>query len=61
MSRKACDGAATLECGDMAECIECGTAVRWDLRDHPFWGFQSCDQKTPDTPEPTSAHGQEET
>jgi hypothetical protein len=46
MRDKACDGERTLEDGDFVECLECGTRVRWDLRDDPFWGFQHCAQKT---------------
>ena len=41
MSEKACDGGRVLENGDMAECVECGTEIRWDMQDHPFWGFKS--------------------
>lgn len=45
MSKKACDGGRVLEDGDFAECWECGTRVRWDLRDDAFWGFQHCPDK----------------
>lgn len=42
---RACDGGRTLTATrggtDFAECVACGTAVRWDLVDHPFWGFQT--------------------
>ena len=24
---------------EMRECIECGTQCRWDMVDHPFFGF----------------------
>jgi hypothetical protein len=44
---KACDGGRVLEEGDFAECIECGSRVRWDLRDDAFWGFQNCRDKSP--------------
>ena len=42
MAEKACQGGNVLEIGDFAECAHCGTRIRWDLRDHPFWGFQNC-------------------
>lgn len=46
MSEKACDGGRVLEAWhEMAECIECGTCVRWDLQDHPFFGFQHCSKR----------------
>ena len=46
MKEKACEGGRVLEAWhDMAECIECGTCVRWDLRDDPFFGFHSCSEK----------------
>lgn len=44
--RRACHGASVLECGDMAECIACERELRWDMQDHPFWGWHSC----PDAP-----------
>lgn len=47
MSEKACEDGRVLEYFDMAECIECGTRVRWDLRDHPFFGFQNCRERPP--------------
>lgn len=47
MAEKACDGGRVFELGDMAECVECGTRVRWDLQADPFWGFQHCRDKTP--------------
>lgn len=48
MAEKACDGGRVMEAPhDMAECIACGTTVRWDLRDHPFWGFGNCREKSP--------------
>lgn len=31
---------------DMAGCDHCGTCVRWDLVDDPFWGFQQCPERT---------------
>ena len=43
---KACLGAATLDCGDMRECVHCQTRVAWDLVDHPFFGFASGCQDT---------------
>lgn len=27
--------------GDFVECVECESEVRWDMQDHPFWGFKS--------------------
>ena len=36
---KACQGGRVLEEFDFAECVACGKQVRWDLRDHEFWGF----------------------
>lgn len=46
---KACeDGRTSIEtrCGiDFEECQACGTSIRWDLKDHPFWGFQNCEAK----------------
>jgi hypothetical protein len=48
MSEKACEGGRVLEAPhDMAECAACGRCVRWDLRDHPFWGFHTCPEKVP--------------
>lgn len=47
MAEKACDGGRVFEDGDFAECAECGTRIRWDLREHPFWGFQNCRDKSP--------------
>ena len=44
MSRCVADGAQAMNvdpCGDFVECVECGSEVRWDMQDHPFWGFQS--------------------
>jgi|GEM_PF-4708121 len=41
----ACEGAETLTkyhaTEAMEECKSCGSCVRWDLVDHPFWGFKS--------------------
>jgi hypothetical protein len=42
---RACKGERTLTDGDFEECLECGTRVRWDLVDHPFWGFHNCGEK----------------
>jgi hypothetical protein len=40
---KACEGGRVLEARhEMAECIACGCCVRWDLQDHPLFGFQNC-------------------
>lgn len=30
---------------NMAGCDHCGTCVRWDLVDDPFFGFQHCPEK----------------
>ena len=50
----ACMGAPTVTeqhaMGDMERCIACGDEVRWDLVDHPLFGFAAvCDvpSKTP--------------
>ena len=45
---RACLGALTITeqnaMGDMERCQVCGAEVRWDLVDHPFFGFEaSCD------------------
>ncbi len=49
LKEKACEDGRTLTyvdgSGEFAECVECGTRVRWDLVDHPFWGFQHCHKK----------------
>lgn len=41
----ACEGAATVEnhdsCEHMEECQQCGARVRWDLVDHPLFGFKA--------------------
>lgn len=39
--KRACEGAATIDHGDMRECPhpECGVSVAWDLVDHSFFGF----------------------
>jgi hypothetical protein len=43
---RACMGAPTVTeqnaMGDMERCLACGAEVRWDLVDHPFWGFKAC-------------------
>jgi hypothetical protein len=39
---KACDGDMTYDCdpnGDFKGCHHCEREVRWDMVDHPFWGF----------------------
>lgn len=42
---------------EMAGCDHCGTCVRWDMVDHPFWGFQTCREKarTLDAVDPSAA------
>jgi len=55
---KACQGGQTLDnCGDMRECLHCGREVRWDMVDHPFWGFAAaCEETTPrKTAQPNSS------
>jgi hypothetical protein len=39
--KRACEGAATIDHGDMAECPheQCRKRVAHDLVDHPFFGF----------------------
>lgn len=45
MERRACMGADTRQTREfmehMEECRACGSAVRWDLVDHPFFGFKA--------------------
>lgn len=45
MSEKACEGGQTMESRHSGEhfavCAECGSEVRYDMVDHPFWGFAS--------------------
>lgn len=49
MKGRACEGGQTYEvdpCGDMRSCAHCDREVRWDMVDHPFWGFEaSCSEK----------------
>jgi hypothetical protein len=44
-SKMACKGALTFTVhtgsGDMEQCRACGTAVAWDLVDHPLFGFKA--------------------
>lgn len=41
--KRACEGAATIHEGDMCGCPhpDCGVSIRWDLVDHPFFGFKA--------------------
>ncbi len=43
---KACDGGETREVyhpgTSFEECLACGSAVRWDLQDNRFFGWQTC-------------------
>lgn len=43
----ACLGAETVEeyrpGTEFRKCIACETSVRWDLIDHPLFGFQNCE------------------
>lgn len=48
MCHKACEGASTKTIrtgqGDFEQCRACDLRVRWDLSDHPFFGFKNaCD------------------
>lgn len=46
--KRACEGADTIDHGDMRECPheQCGVSVAWDMVDHSFWGFAaSCPLK----------------
>lgn len=40
----ACEGGETISNAwdNMVECRECGMRVRWDLAEHPFYGFEAC-------------------
>ncbi len=43
----ACRGGTTrpysgMGCAEMQQCVACKKAVRWDLTEHPFFGFQTC-------------------
>lgn len=45
---KACETGEVREVWhEMAGCDHCGTCVRWDLQDHPVFGFQNCREKSP--------------
>lgn len=47
MSDKACeDGETRSVWHNMEECTVCGTAVSWELVNHPFFGFQNCERKS---------------
>lgn len=52
--RMACRGGDTVEhqrCGaTFLECVECRKEVRWDLADHYFFGFQTCELAVPRPP-----------
>lgn len=53
--KRACRGAATASCRMSTEhaqrCRHCGTKVRDDMVDHPFFGFVAgCDQAPPSLP-----------
>jgi len=43
---KACEGGRTITGwnADMEHCLHCDREVRWDLVDHPFFGFQTCEK-----------------
>jgi hypothetical protein len=49
MKPKACEGGQTKEvryCGaTFEECYACGTRVRCDMTNHPFWGFANTCEK----------------
>ena len=38
---KACEGHTTITDGDMEKCCHCGIKIRWDLVEHPFFGFKN--------------------
>jgi hypothetical protein len=40
--KRACHDEGVLDRGEMAECAECCRQVRWDLQEHPFFGFHNC-------------------
>lgn len=45
---KACDGNPTVDDPDnygMVKCIHCEKSVLEEYCDHPFWGFQNCEEK----------------
>lgn len=48
VERMACQGGATIHeapLGDMEYCVSCDRGVRWDLVDHPVYGFTAtCDR-----------------
>jgi hypothetical protein len=54
--RKACRGGDARTCrvlgasAEFVECRECKRAVRWDMADHPLFGFQTCDKAEPTAP-----------
>jgi hypothetical protein len=52
--RMACKGADTVtnhdSCEEMAECIACEKRVRWDLTEHPFFGFRAACREWLGTP-----------
>ena len=53
---KACEGGRTVNVdplGDFVECQHCGTEIRWDMQDHPWWGFQNCRQRALKQPDDT--------
>lgn len=57
--RKACEGYATIEDGEMEVCIACGAGVRYGLVDHAFFGFASaCPNKVESAREAAHLAGQ---
>ena len=60
MSRKACQGDETITVGNFEECAECELSVRFDLVNHPFFGFQSsCPNYEPPEPDGEAFRGGE--
>jgi hypothetical protein len=46
MTEKACEGGRTFQAWhNMEECAACGTRIRHELVDHPFFGFHNCPDK----------------
>jgi hypothetical protein len=42
IDEKACEGGRTVEAWrEMEQCLHCEMAVRHDLVNHPFWGFEN--------------------
>ena len=52
VERMACRGGDTIQVykpgTEFRKCVECETAIRWDLCDHPLLGFQGCEHANSD-------------